>query len=90
VIIDVQRQVQDMMKIAGEANTTITEMKGVILKASIYNWIMNMTHIFGISENLQNLVQRDMENWVYQIQRCLADKLDDYKDKGNKYMNDNI
>ena len=79
-----------MMKIAGEANTTITEMKGVILKASIYNWIMNMTHIFGISEDLQNLVQRDMENWVYQIQRCLADKLDDYKDKGNKYMNDNI
>ena len=31
-----------------------------------------------------------MENWVYQIQRCLADELDDYKDKGNKYMKKNI
>jgi len=54
-MIDVQRQVRDM-KIAGEANTTITEMKGVILKASTHNQIMNATHIFGISEDLQNLV----------------------------------
>ena len=36
-IIDVQRQVWDMMKIAGEANTTIIEMEGVILKASTHN-----------------------------------------------------
>jgi len=79
-----------MMKIAGEANITITEMEGIILKASIYNWMMNATHIFGILEDLQNLVQSDMENQVYQIQRCLASKLDDYKDKGNKYIDDNI
>jgi len=31
-----------------------------------------------------------MENWVYQIQRCLANKLDDYKNKGNKYVDNNI
>ena len=36
-MIDVQRQVKDMMKIAAEANTTITEMENVILKASINN-----------------------------------------------------
>ena len=52
--------------------------------------MMNATHIFGILEDLQNLVQSDMENQVYQIQRCLASKLDDYKDKGNKYIDDNI
>jgi len=40
------------MKIAGEANTTITEIEGVILKASTYNQIMNAIHIFGISEDL--------------------------------------
>ena len=44
----------------------------------------------GISEDIQNLVQSDMENQVYQIQRCLADELDDYKDKGNKYVDENI
>ena len=31
-----------------------------------------------------------MENWVYQIQRYLANKLDSYENKGNKYMNENI
>jgi len=31
-----------------------------------------------------------MENQVYQIQICLADELDDYKDKGNKYVDGNI
>ena len=79
-----------MMKIAGEANTTIIEMEGVILKVSTHNQIMNITHIFGILKDLQNLVQSDMKNWVYQIQECLANELDDYKDKGNKYMDDNI
>jgi len=41
-----------MMKIAGEANTTITEIEGVILKASTHNQIINTTYIFGISEDL--------------------------------------
>jgi len=41
-----------MMKIAEEVNTTITEMEGVILKASTHNWMINMTYIFGISKDL--------------------------------------
>jgi len=41
-----------MMKIAGEANITIIEIEGEILKASIHNQMMNMIHIFGISEDL--------------------------------------
>ena len=36
-MIDVKNQVQDMMKIAEEANTTIIEMEGTILKVSINN-----------------------------------------------------
>jgi len=31
-----------------------------------------------------------MENWVHQIQKYLANELDDYKDKDNKYVNNNI
>ena len=89
-MIDVQRQVKDIIKMVEETNTTITEMEGVILKASIHNQMINMTHILGISEDLQNLVQSNMENWVYQIQRCLANELDDYKGKGNKYVDENI
>ena len=37
VMIDMQKQVKDIMKIAAEANMTITEMKETILKASINN-----------------------------------------------------
>ena len=89
-MIDMQRQVQDIMKIAEKANTTITEMEKTILKASINNRIMNTMNILGILEDLQNLIQYNMENQMYQIQRILADELDVYKEKGNKYMEDNI
>ena len=51
---------------------------------------MNTMNILGISENLQNLIQCDMENQTYQIQRMLADELDAYKRKDNKYVEDNI
>jgi len=36
-MIDVQRAVKDMKKLAEEASTTIAEMEGVILTASINN-----------------------------------------------------
>jgi len=51
-MIDVQKQVQDMMKIVEEANTTITEVEGTILKAIINNQTTNITNILGISEDL--------------------------------------
>ena len=36
-MIDVQRAVKDMKKLAEEARTTVAEMEGVILTASINN-----------------------------------------------------
>ena len=36
-MIDVQRMVKDMKKIAEETNTTMAEMEGMILMASINN-----------------------------------------------------
>ena len=61
-MIDVQRQVKDMMKIAAEANMTITEIEASILKVSINNWVINVTNIAGVSEDLRYLIQNDMEN----------------------------
>jgi len=65
-IIDVQKQVRDMMKIAAETNTTIMEMEDTILKASTNNQVINATNITGVSEDLRYF-QSDMENWVFQI-----------------------
>ena len=81
-MIDVQRQVRDI-KIAGEANTTITKMEDTILKVSINNQTINVTNILGVLEDLQYLIQSNMEDRVFQIQRMLADKLDTYKEWGN-------
>ena len=51
---------------------------------------MNATNITGISENLWYLVQSNMENWAFQIQKMLVDELDRYKGKGNTYVDENI
>jgi len=61
-IIDVQKQVKDIMKIVAETNTTITEMEDSILKASINNQVINATNIAEVSEDLQYLIQSDMGN----------------------------
>ena len=64
-MIDVQKQVKDIMKIVAETNTTITEMEDSILKASINNQVINTTNIAEVSEDLQYLIQSDMGNWVF-------------------------
>jgi len=51
-MIDVQRIVKDMKKMAKETNTTITEMEETILMASINNQTVNTTNITQISEDL--------------------------------------
>ena len=89
-MIDVQKQVKDMMKIVEEANTIIAEMEGSILKASNNNWVITTMNITGVSEDLRYLIQSDMENWVFQIQRMLRDELDAYKGRENIYVDDNI
>jgi len=87
---DVQKQVRDMMKIAEETNMIVMEKEGTILKASIDNRMTNAMNLLEISKDFQYLIQSNMEDWVYQIQRMLADRLDKYKERGNQYVDDNI
>ena len=61
-IIDVQRMVKDIKKIAKEVNTIIIEMKRTILMASINNRTTNTMNITGISEDLQYIVQSDIKD----------------------------
>jgi len=89
-MIDVQRMIKDMKKIAEETSTTVTEMEGTILMASVNNRTMNAMNITQIAEDLRYLVQSDMDEQVFQVQRMLADELDHYKGKGNDYVDGNI
>jgi len=56
MMIDVQRMLKDIKKVAEEANTTITKVEGLILTASINNRTTNATNIAQISKDLQYLV----------------------------------
>ena len=60
-MIDVQKMIKDIKKLAEEANTVVTEIEETILWTSINNWITNATNISGISENLRFLVQSNIE-----------------------------
>jgi len=75
-MIDVQRAVKDMKKLAEEAGTTIAELEGTILTASINNRTMNATDITQMAEDLRYLIQSNMDDRAFQIQRRLADELD--------------
>ena len=44
-MINVQRTVKNMKRLAEEAGTTVVEMEGVILTTSINNWTINTTDI---------------------------------------------
>jgi len=89
-MIDVQRAVKDMKKVAEEVGTTVAEMEGNILTASINNRLNNATDITQIAEDLRYLIQSDMDDRALQVQRRLADELDQYKGKGNSYVDANI
>jgi len=89
-MIDVQRVMKDMKKLAKEAGTTVAEMEGTILMASIDNRTTNAMNITQMVEDLRYLIQSDMDNRAFQIQRRLADELNQYKGKGNSYVEENI
>ena len=83
-------QLQNIIKLAEEANTQIAKIKSTILQASDNHQIQTARYIFSITEDLQNIVQSNMENQVYYIQKLLVDKLDKYKGKGNNYTEEHI
>ena len=89
-MIDVQRMTKDIKKLAEETNTILTEIERTVLTASNNSRVMNATNLTQISEDLQYLVQSDMDNRAFQIQWMLTDKLNCYKGKNNKYVDDNI
>ena len=68
MMIDMQGMIKNIKKLAEEANTTLTEVEGIVLKTSINNQIMNAMNIMQILEDLQYMVQSNMEEQMFQIQ----------------------
>ena len=55
-MIDIQRVMKDINKLAEEASTTVAEMKGNILTASIDNRTTNTMNITQMAEDLCYLI----------------------------------
>ena len=89
-MIDVQRMMKDMKKITEETDTTVMEIEETILTANTNNWITNAMNITQMMEGLWYLIQSNMDNRAFQIQKMLANKLDQYKGKGNQCVDENI
>jgi len=54
-MIDMQRMVKDIKRLAEETNTILTEIEEMVLIASINNRVMNATNIMQMSEDLRQL-----------------------------------
>ena len=89
-IVNIQAQLQNIIRLAEEANIQIAEIETTILQASDNYWTQTVRDIFSISEDLQNIVQSDMKNQVYHIQKLLVDELDNCKGKENTYADRHI
>ena len=89
-MINMQRMAKDIKKLAKETNTILMEIEKTVLATSINNRVINTTNIMQISEDLWQLVQSDMDDRMFQVQRMLADELDHYKGRGNDYVDSNI
>ena len=74
-MINIQRIMKDMKKLAEVTSMTVMEMEGTILMASINNRTTNATNITQMAEDLHYLVQSDMDDRAFQIQRMLAHEL---------------
>ena len=62
----------------------------IILQASHNYQTQTVGNIFSSSEDLWNIIQSNIENWTYHIQKLLVDELDNCKGKGNKYAEEHI
>ena len=55
-MINMQKQIKDILKIVAETNIMIMKMEDSILKASINNQLINATNITGVLEDLQYFI----------------------------------
>ena len=65
MMIDMQRIVKNIKKLAKEVNITIIEVEGSILTASINNRTTNATNIAQILEDLRYLVQSNIDEQAF-------------------------
>jgi len=74
----------NIVKLADIANNQLADVKTILLQASEDYKTQIEKDIYSISEELQDVIHREIEHQVHHIQVLLADKLNYYKGKGEE------
>ena len=80
---DIQLQIQNSAKLANATNIELADIETTLLQSSDTHKVQIRGDTYSISEELWNIIYRDMEKQAHHIQVLLADELDWCKDKGD-------
>jgi len=85
-----QLQIQEIIRQANVFNNQLAEIETIILQVEETYKMQIGGDIYSISEELFNIIYRDMERKAHHIQVLLADKLDQCKEKRAEIVNKHI
>ena len=89
-MIDIQLQIQNITKLTDIANNQLADIETILLKIGETYRIQISEDIYSISEKLRNIIHKDIEQQTYHIQVLLANELNQYKNKEEERVDENI
>ena len=89
-MVDIQLQVQNLVKLATVTNIKLINIKTNLLQFSeIYKKPIR-GDVYSIVNKLQMVIHRDIKRQIYHIQKLLADELNRCKRKENVQVDEHI
>jgi len=82
--------VQNIVKLANVTNNQLANIKTTLLQTEKKYEIQIRGDIYSISEELKNIIHRNMKWQSHHIQVLLADVLDQCRGKENKWVDEHI
>jgi len=89
-MVDIQLQIQNNIKLADAANNRLADIEIILLQTEETYKIQISRDIYSISEELRNIIHRDIEQQAHHIQVLLADELEQYKEKRTEAVGKHI
>ena len=90
IMVDIQLQIQNITKLTDTANNQLADIETILLKIGETYRIQISEDIYSISEKLRNIIYEDIEKQTYHIQVLLANELNQYKNKEEERIDENI
>ena len=89
-MVNIQLQTQDLVKLANIVNIVLANIKLTLLQDCNTHSEQIGGNIYSISGKLRSIIYRNMKWQAHYIQVLLADKLNQYKGKENKWIEECI